>query len=138
VPGPYGELAADGYAFAFQDIRGTNRSEGQFLMNRPLRPVGDTAGTDRAAIDDPATGIKATGADVSAEARERLVAAATWCVAQWARAIVLGCTEISVGMAGTSLGGVELVDPLALAAAALLDVAYGRREPETLRRTERA
>jgi len=40
-------------------------------------------------------------------------------------------------MAGTSLGGVELVDPLALAAAALLDVAYGRREPETLRRTER-
>jgi hypothetical protein len=48
VPGPYHELAADGYVFAFQDIRGRNRSEGQFLMNRPLRSAGDTAGTDEA------------------------------------------------------------------------------------------
>jgi uncharacterized protein len=42
------ELAADGYAFAFQDIRGRNRSEGRFLMNGPLRPAGDTTGTDEA------------------------------------------------------------------------------------------
>ena len=48
VPGPYRELAADGYVFAFQDIRGRNRAEGRFEMNRPFRAAGDTAGTDEA------------------------------------------------------------------------------------------
>jgi putative CocE/NonD family hydrolase len=48
VPGPYRELAADGYAFAFQQVRGRSGSEGQFLMNRPLRAAGDTSGTDEA------------------------------------------------------------------------------------------
>jgi putative CocE/NonD family hydrolase len=48
APGGYRELAADGYVFAIQDIRGRNRSEGQFLMNRPLRPRGDTTGVDEA------------------------------------------------------------------------------------------
>ena len=47
-PAAYRELAADGYSFAFQDIRGRNRSEGQFLMNRPLRRPGDTTGVDEA------------------------------------------------------------------------------------------
>ncbi len=47
-PAAYRELAADGYVFAFQDIRGRNRSEGRFLMNRPLRPAGDTTGVDEA------------------------------------------------------------------------------------------
>jgi putative CocE/NonD family hydrolase len=45
-PGPYRYLANDGYVFVFQDIRGRNGSEGQFLMNRPLRT--DSAGTDEA------------------------------------------------------------------------------------------
>ncbi len=31
------DLAADGYIFAFQDIRGRFKSEGQFVMNRPPR-----------------------------------------------------------------------------------------------------
>jgi uncharacterized protein len=35
--GPYKELAEDGYAFAFQDIRGKYRSEGTFVMQRPPR-----------------------------------------------------------------------------------------------------
>ncbi len=39
-------LAADGYIFVQQDIRGRNRSEGQFVMNRPNRAPGDTAATD--------------------------------------------------------------------------------------------
>ena len=38
----YGELAADGYIFVFQDIRGHNQSEGRFEMNRPPRPSGST------------------------------------------------------------------------------------------------
>ncbi len=38
----YGELAADGYIFVFQDIRGLNQSEGRFEMNRPPRPAGST------------------------------------------------------------------------------------------------
>lgn len=46
VPGAYRELAADGYIFAFQNIRGTGRSEGPFRMNQPLRRAGDTTGTD--------------------------------------------------------------------------------------------
>ena len=48
VPLSYRELAADGYVFAFQDIRGRGRSEGQYLMNRPFRARGDASGTDEA------------------------------------------------------------------------------------------
>ncbi|MDD8027484.1 MAG: CocE/NonD family hydrolase [Acidobacteriota bacterium] len=33
----YRELARDGYIFVFQDIRGRNKSEGEFVMIRPLR-----------------------------------------------------------------------------------------------------
>jgi hypothetical protein len=40
----YRELAQDGYIFVFTDIRGKYRSEGQFLMNRPLRS--DSGGVD--------------------------------------------------------------------------------------------
>jgi putative CocE/NonD family hydrolase len=40
------ELAADGYIFAFQDIRGRYGSEGSFLMNRPLHAARDTNGVD--------------------------------------------------------------------------------------------
>ncbi len=47
-PAAVRELAADGYVFVLQDIRGRNRSEGQFLMNRPLRRPGDTTGIDEA------------------------------------------------------------------------------------------
>jgi putative CocE/NonD family hydrolase len=36
--GYYRALASDGYIFAFQDIRGRYRSEGQFVMMRPPRP----------------------------------------------------------------------------------------------------
>ena len=32
------ELAASGYIFVFQDVRGRYRSEGSFVMNRPLNP----------------------------------------------------------------------------------------------------
>jgi hypothetical protein len=31
------ELVRDGYIFVFQDIRGRTKSEGEFIMNRPLR-----------------------------------------------------------------------------------------------------
>ncbi len=33
----FAELAADGYIFVFEDIRGRYQSEGQFVMNRPPR-----------------------------------------------------------------------------------------------------
>ncbi len=39
-------LAADGYVFVQEDIRGRNRSEGEFVMNRPNRESGDSASTD--------------------------------------------------------------------------------------------
>ena len=42
----YRFLAADGYIFVSQDIRGRYGSEGQFLMNRPLHDPADSAGVD--------------------------------------------------------------------------------------------
>jgi putative CocE/NonD family hydrolase len=42
----YRFLAADGYVFVFQDIRGRFGSEGQFLMNRPLHDASDPRGVD--------------------------------------------------------------------------------------------
>ena len=45
-PGSYRYLADDGYVFVFQDIRGRNGSEGDYLMNRPLRT--DSTGVDEA------------------------------------------------------------------------------------------
>jgi putative CocE/NonD family hydrolase len=40
------ELIRDGYIFAFQDIRGKFKSEGEFQMNRPPKPEGDPKGVD--------------------------------------------------------------------------------------------
>jgi aspartate racemase len=88
----------------------------------------------RSAIADPATGIKATGARVSPAARDDLVAAAAWCVEQGAGVIVQACTEVSVGLTAEAFPAVPLVDPLAIAADALLDFACGRRDAESLRR----
>jgi putative CocE/NonD family hydrolase len=48
LPGTYGELAADGYVFVFQDIRGRFKSEGQFVMLRPARDRKDRAAVDEA------------------------------------------------------------------------------------------
>ena len=42
----YRFLAADGYVFVTQDIRGRYGSEGQFFMNRPLHDPADAKGTD--------------------------------------------------------------------------------------------
>lgn len=44
----YKELAADGYIFAFQDIRGKYKSEGEFRMNRPPRDKNDPKSVDEA------------------------------------------------------------------------------------------
>jgi uncharacterized protein len=44
----YRELARDGYVFAFQDIRGRSKSEGEFVMLRPPRDPADPASVDEA------------------------------------------------------------------------------------------
>ena len=44
----YRFLAADGYIFVGQDIRGRYGSEGQWFMNRPLHDPADSAGVDEA------------------------------------------------------------------------------------------
>ncbi len=46
--GRYKELAADGYIFAFQDIRGRYMSEGAFVMMRPVRDRADPKSIDEA------------------------------------------------------------------------------------------
>jgi len=42
----YNHLIADGYIFAFQDIRGRFKSEGQFVMQRPVRDRSDPKAID--------------------------------------------------------------------------------------------
>ena len=42
----YRFLAADGYIFAYQDIRGRFGSDGEFIMNRPLHDPADPRGVD--------------------------------------------------------------------------------------------
>lgn len=44
--GSYRDLAADGYLFVFQDIRGRYQSEGQFVMQRPPRDSQDPKAID--------------------------------------------------------------------------------------------
>jgi putative CocE/NonD family hydrolase len=46
VPESYRFFAAAGYIFVSQDIRGRYKSEGQFIMNRPLHDPGDPKGVD--------------------------------------------------------------------------------------------
>jgi uncharacterized protein len=46
IPRFFKPLAEDGYIFVFQDIRGRFKSEGQFVMQRPLRAVGDGEAID--------------------------------------------------------------------------------------------
>ncbi len=101
----------------------------------PISPEVGSAIQDRvgAAIGDPATGIKATGDRVSAEAREHLLAAGRWCVTRGAEVVVPACTEVSVGLTRELFPEAPLVDPLHVAAEALLDVAYGIREPGSFR-----
>jgi hypothetical protein len=48
IRGTYKDLAADGYAFAFQDIRGRYKSEGKFVMLPPARDRSDPKATDEA------------------------------------------------------------------------------------------
>jgi uncharacterized protein len=48
VNSPYKELHEDGYIFAFQDIRGRYKSEGQFVMQRAPRIPDDPKGIDEA------------------------------------------------------------------------------------------
>jgi len=42
----FGDLMHDGYIFVFQDIRGRNKSEGEFIMNRPPRDKRDPRSVD--------------------------------------------------------------------------------------------
>jgi hypothetical protein len=48
MPAPYRELAADGYIFVFQDIRGRGRSQGTFVMNRPFDSLRRRGAVDEA------------------------------------------------------------------------------------------
>lgn len=48
MSGSYKDLADDGYAFAFQDIRGRMGSEGTFVMCRPGRDKADPKAVDEA------------------------------------------------------------------------------------------
>ena len=108
------------------------------LQKRGLVAVAPASGSEiqarvGKAIGDPRIGIKATGDGVAPEARDHLLAAARWCLDQGARIVVPACTEVSVGLTADVFAEAPLVDPVVVAAEALLDVAYGMREPQSLR-----
>ena len=46
--GPYRELADEGFIFVFQDLRGRYKSEGKFVMQRPVRDHKDPRAIDEA------------------------------------------------------------------------------------------
>jgi putative CocE/NonD family hydrolase len=48
LPLTYGELAEAGYIIAFQDVRGKYKSEGSYVMNRPLSGPLNATGVDHA------------------------------------------------------------------------------------------
>jgi predicted acyl esterase len=57
----YRHLAADGYIFAFQDIRGRFTSEGQFVMQRQVRDQADPKAIDEApTLTTPSNGCSTT------------------------------------------------------------------------------
>jgi aspartate racemase len=85
------------------------------------------------AIFDPVWGIKATGTRVSPRARERLGVMARRVAGWGADAIIAGCTEVSVGLNPEDVPETPVVDPLAVAAELVLDVAYGDRQPAEFR-----
>ncbi len=95
LSGYYAELAADGYIFVFQDIRGRYGSEGSFVMQRPPRDPSEPG-----AIDE--------GTD-------------TWDTIDWVLDHVDGHNG-RVGMLGISYGGwltvMALIDPHPALAAA--------------------
>lgn len=88
IDGTYGDLKKGGYIFVFQDIRGRYKSEGQFVMLRPVRD-----GRDPKAIDE--------GSD-------------TYDTIEWLLRNVKG-NNGRVGITGISYGGwltmMALVDP---------------------------
>jgi len=108
------------------------------LARHGLQQVAPAAGSEEqgavmTAIFDPSWGIKATGAVVSARARGELARMAGWAAERGAQVVIPACTEVSVGLTPESFSTVPLVDPLAVAAETLLDVAYGLRRPEEFR-----
>lgn len=70
-------------------------------------------------------GIKATGTVVSDRAREQLLGALDWYEEQGADTVILGCTELSVGLrqGDTQL---QLIDPLQVLAERTLDEAFAK------------
>ncbi|HSK08276.1 MAG TPA: amino acid racemase [Vicinamibacterales bacterium] len=108
------------------------------LARHGLRQVAPAPGSPEqrgvmAAIFEDGWGIKATGARVSERARSELARLAGGLVDQGAEVVIPACTEVSVGLTLESFSAAPLVDPLQVAAEALLDVAYGIGEPEDYR-----
>lgn len=125
-------------------LLGTDGTMAARLYHRALEGVGLAAVAPepgspaqalvRSAIGDPAFGIKATGGRAEPRALEAVRDAVVWCTRQGAEVVVPACTEISVGLRDGDAPSVPVCDPLDVAADALLDVAFGRREPAAFRR----
>jgi aspartate racemase len=123
-------------------ILGTNGTLATRLYHRALEahglvPVAPALGSATQegvvrAIYDSSIGIKASGAQVTAEARGLLADAARWCIRQGASVVVPACTEVSAGLTPEWFAEAPLVDPLEVMADTALDLAYGTCTPAEL------
>lgn len=72
-----------------------------------------------AAVYDPLYGIKATG-QVTATARNNLLAGVSHLRGQGAEAIILGCTEMPLAITESQIDGMMVIDPTLILARALI------------------
>src|SRR3989344_2412250 len=100
-----------------------------------LKPISPEVGSKTQqdvmdAIYNKTFGVKATGDSVSKKAENHLINAANFLVEQGAQVVIAGCTEISVALTKEIYPKVPIIDPLKIAAAVALDIAFGKRKPQ--------
>lgn len=113
---------------------GTLRTElyTRSLLRWGLTPIVPMLGSDMQmqvmqSIYHPNWGIKSTGIWIPDQALHQLRQAIEWLDQQGAELVIAGCTELSVALARMECLPLPWVDPLEVAAALTLDLAFGVR-----------
>jgi aspartate racemase len=81
-------------------------------------------------IYHPSFGIKTTSPGIDPRATDNLINGADWCVSRGADIIIMACTEIPLALNSDIYNKVPLVNPTILAAKTLLDLSFGKKDPQ--------
>jgi aspartate racemase len=124
-----GVLATDGTI----DMGLYSRSLSQVGLDPICPDVGSTIQKQvMKAIYAPAWGIKSSGVWVSESALYAIEGAMRWLKHQGAELVIMGCTELSVAIAKLKSPPLPWIDPLDVAASLTLDLAYGKRQLQSI------